>query len=276
MGTHAQAFSLLLLIILAVVGGFLSLLYDSSPEWAERTPTASTMAVPQPAVGAAFFAPPSPEEAPLQIRDEIRRGYNIMMKTGENAGGFVGNKLSCRNCHFEGGRMKNTISLVGAPAASMLRPQSDGMGISNWINRCFTGSLNGKPLPPDSTEMVALLSYIEWISRGIPIGADIPWVGLQPLGTEGTPDATAGEKLFSRQCTPCHGPQGLGTAIAPPLWGADSWTRTSPIAAQGKLAAFIHRFMPFGRPDLSASDSVNSAAFLLTQERPQGPGATAR
>jgi len=46
-----------------------------------------------------------------------------MMQTHQYAPDYVGNKLKCHNCHFEGGRMKDTISLVGAPAVLLASPQ---------------------------------------------------------------------------------------------------------------------------------------------------------
>jgi cytochrome c len=35
------------------------------------------------------------------------------------------------------------------------------------------------------------------------------------------------------------------------------------------LAAFVHRFMPKGNPDLSTAQALDVAAFVLSNPRPQ-------
>jgi len=70
MGKQYEAAAILIVIILAVIGGFLSLLYGT-PGWLEETPTAPVIVPTQPPIGAIFFAPPSPQEAPPEIRDKV-------------------------------------------------------------------------------------------------------------------------------------------------------------------------------------------------------------
>src|SRR5665811_1270870 len=60
----------------------------------------------------AVFNPPALEEAPEGIREAVLLGYKIMTETKKYAGEYVGNDLSCTNCHFDGGRSKDTISPV--------------------------------------------------------------------------------------------------------------------------------------------------------------------
>jgi cytochrome c len=50
------------------------------------------------------FNPPLPEDAPTDIKDAVMLGYNILMDIQKYAAKYVGNKLNCKNCHFEAGR----------------------------------------------------------------------------------------------------------------------------------------------------------------------------
>ncbi len=52
--------------------------------------------------------------------------------------------------------------------------------LATRTNDCFERSMNGKPLPADSKEMTAIVTYYQWISKGLPIYAKIPWLGLKP------------------------------------------------------------------------------------------------
>ena len=40
-------------------------------------------------------------------------------------------------------------------------------------------SMNGRSLPSDSKEMNAIITYYQWISKGLTIYVDIPWLGLK-------------------------------------------------------------------------------------------------
>ena len=89
-----------------------------------------------------------------------------------------------------------------------------GMGDS-----CFEKSMNGKPLPPESKEIIALISYYQWISKGLPIYTKIPWLGMNLIKSTHMPYPANGKQVFTQQCAICHGNNGLGTLRAPPLWG---------------------------------------------------------
>ena len=87
-------------------------------------------------------------------------------------------------------------------------------GISDLLSRtnsCFEKSMNGKPLPLDSKEMIALVTYYQWISKGLPIYADIPWLGVQQLKSAHKPDHAKGQQVFAQKCFMCHGDNGEGT-----------------------------------------------------------------
>lgn len=46
-------------------------------------------------------------------------------------------------------------------------------GLMKLINGCFERSMNGKRMPSDTPEMKAMLTYMQWLSQGVPVGAKI-------------------------------------------------------------------------------------------------------
>ncbi|MEJ2023729.1 MAG: c-type cytochrome [Deltaproteobacteria bacterium] len=216
------------------------------------------------------FAPPRPEDAPADIREGVMLGYHILMDTQTYAKEYVGNKLNCRNCHFNAGRERNTLSLVGV-AANYPKYRKRRKYVTDLVTRtqgCFQRSMNGKPLPPEGRHMQAIMAYYHWISKGLPIYADIPWLGLKKLAEDHNPDRAAGKNLFRQVCAPCHGSDGLGTEIAPPLWGLDSFNDGAGMHKIENFSAFTHHFMPKNNPTLTVEQACDVAAFATSQPRP--------
>jgi thiosulfate dehydrogenase len=218
------------------------------------------------------FNPPKLSDAPADIRDVVQRGYNIIHETHKYAPNHVGNELDCTNCHFNAGMVKDTLSFVGAAAVyPKYFPVVDKViDLAMHTNLCFERYLNADPLPANSSDMIAILTYYQWISKGIPVYAKVPWVGLKPIKNEHKPNAQAGSEVFT-QCMPCHGKngQGLLPSGAPPLWGDGAFPVGPGMGKEDMLAAFVHRFMPKGNPDLSTAQALDVAAFVLSNPRPQ-------
>ena len=215
------------------------------------------------------FNPPRPEEAPASIRDAVVYGYNIMQQTGKYVPDHVGNAMKCSDCHFMGGRSHEGIPLVGVAAVYPKFRQRTGYAtdLVTRVNECFERSMNGKPLDADSKEMQALISYFHWISRGIPIYAEVPWLGVKRLKSEHKPDAEAGQQLFADKCAMCHGPDGAGTGAAPPLWGPKSFNDGAGMARLDILAGFAHANMPKGDPNLSVEEALDVGAYVTSRPR---------
>ena len=105
---------------------------------------------------------------------------------------FAGNNLSCSSCHANGGSVQNQSGFVGICARF---PQYNARGdkvitladringcnargdkvitLADRINGCFERSMNGKRMPSDTPEMKAMLTYMQWLSQGVPVGAKI-------------------------------------------------------------------------------------------------------
>jgi len=218
------------------------------------------------------FAPPSPETIPgSQLGEQIRLGYQIVVNTQEYARPYVGNRLNCTNCHLDGGLNPNAASFVGLAAVyPEYRTRNARVNtLADRVNECFERSLNGRALPPDSSKLQAIVSYITWLSRGVPSGATLPWRGLQHIDSRRPLDPGNGKKVFANKCAFCHGSDGSGTMAAPPVWGPQSYTTASDMARVSVAAAFIKSNMPRSWGwSLSDDDAYDVAAYVNSQPRP--------
>jgi thiosulfate dehydrogenase len=215
-----------------------------------------------------------PEQAPLNIRDSIMRGYRLIMNTPFYASKYTGDRLSCTHCHFaEGdtaGGKNNGISLVGVTATYPRYSMRDGKSITltERINNCFERSLNGWPLPEDSEEMKDILAYLQWISKEVEHFPTLPWLGLQMLKSTHQPNPKEGEKVYRTYCAMCHKQDGEGGEDIPPIWGQDSFNDGAGMSHLPMLASFIYWNMPYKNAVLSEEQSLDVAAFVLQQPRP--------
>lgn len=218
-----------------------------------------------------------PGQAPEPIRDLVQLGYQIMLHTPENASDYVGDRLNCTNCHFGGGNTiggkQAGIALAGVAATypNYNARMEKVLDLPARINNCFMRSMNGKALPLDSKEMLALVTYFQWISNGFPIYREVPWLGLPHLRSNHVPDPLNGQKIYADKCALCHGVEGLGEVHAdiPPLWGPHSYNVHAGMQNVETLASFVYSNMPYNEPSsLSVEQALDVAAFISQQPRP--------
>jgi thiosulfate dehydrogenase len=218
------------------------------------------------------FAPPFPETIPgSQLGEQIRLGYQIVVNTQAYARPYAGNRLSCTNCHLDGGLDPNAVSFVGLAAVyPEYRARNARVNtLADRVNECFERSLNGRALPPDSSKLQAVVAYITWLSHGVPQGAALSWRGLQFIDSRRPLDPGNGKNVFANKCAFCHGSDGLGTMAAPPVWGPQSYTIAADMARVTVAAAFIKSNMPRARGwTLSDDDAYDVAAYVNSQPRP--------
>lgn len=221
------------------------------------------------------FAPPSEESLPNDAYGQtVRYGKQLVLQTGVYAKPYVGSALSCGNCHLDAGRRPHSAPFVGVVATYPQYRSRDARvdTLEDRINDCFRRSLNGKPLPPDSREMRALVTYMTWLSKGVPIGAKVEGMGFKRLRPPKPPNPTVGKQIFAQTCATCHGPEGQGHGRYPPLWGPRSFNLGAGMARLGTAAAFIQANMPFGHGNtLSEQQAYDVAAFVLSHPRPDFP-----
>jgi thiosulfate dehydrogenase len=218
-----------------------------------------------------FFNPPRPEDAPESIRAEVMLGYKIMTETKKYAGQYINNDLSCTSCHFDGGRSLNTISLVGVGAIYPLyRGRRDYTAdLTLRTQGCFERSMNGVAPAYNSQIMQSLLVYMQWISKGIPIYSKQPWALPYDLGNPHKPDVANGEKVYKDVCARCHGENGQGTPIAPPIWGDGSYNDGAGMHRIRTFSVFAFRYMPKNAPSLTQEQALDVAGFVHEKPRPK-------
>lgn len=218
-----------------------------------------------------------PDES--EIKDSVtlasvRRGRALIHSTRDSLPGHVRASLSCSNCHIGDGTLKDGMPLVGAYARfPQYRARSAKVDlIEDRINDCFVRSMNGKALAPDGRDMHDMVAYLAFLSTGFPVGMDMDGQSTPEIEKlDG--DTIRGKEVFATICAACHGPDGQGTAVAPPLWGPKSFNIGAGMSRLHTAARFIHQLMPRDRPGiLTPQQAYDAAAYVVSRPRPDMPG----
>lgn len=229
--------------------------------------------------------PPAPDypgwhDAPLPagpVGEAIALGHRILTNAPKYAADYTGGAMTCTNCHLDGGRTKHAAPWVGIWGVfPEFRPRNAKVNtLADRVNDCFERSLNGKRLPLESTEMTAILSYMQWVSREVPTGVNAPGRGFLRFEPPAAPSEERGVALYATHCAACHGADGAGrgelgsAAFVPPLWGPRSFNIGAGLARLSNAAAFIKANMPLGMGGtLSDQDAYDLAAYVTRQPRP--------
>jgi thiosulfate dehydrogenase len=204
--------------------------------------------------------------------NSIRLGQNIFYNTPRYASRYVGDRMSCADCHLQGGRAPYSAPMIGLTHIFPTYNQRAGRVISlaERIQQCFVRSENGRPPSPQSREMKALLAYIGWMSPAETAGKVNPGRGLVKLpALKG--DAGRGAAIYAKQCSVCHGDDGAGVPpILPPLWGSGSFNDGAGMGTVNKLAAFAQYNMPQNAPgSLTPQEAYDVAAYVAAKPRPK-------
>lgn len=265
---------------------------ETAPPAAEAAVAPETAAppaqpAPAPAVAAivassaAGFHPPPRSVIPAgPLGTEIRRGEAIFRHTSTEVPQFVGNPLSCSNCHLQGGRLADAAPMWAAWVAFPAY-RAKNQHVNTFAERmqgCFRFSMNGKAPPADSKVLVALQTYSAWLAKGAPVGAAMAGRGYPKLAKPAAaPDYARGQKVYAAHCALCHAANGEGRvaggqAVFPPLWGPHSYNWGAGMTSIVNAAGFVKANMPLGLGGtLSDQDAWDVAAFIDSQERPQDP-----
>ncbi len=219
---------------------------------------------------------------------EIKYGYDLFTKTSDLLGKksmakpFVGNSLSCTNCHLNAGIQPFAMSLIGVDKRfPQYRGREDVLGsLKDRINGCFERSMNGKKLKNNSDEMKALVSYINWLGRYVNKGEIVNGKGLKSIKYPNRKvNLVKGKEVFDRVCVECHGNDGQGekidnyTYLYPPLWGNNSYNNGAGMTRVLTAAMFIKYNMPqgttFDLPSLTDEEAYDVAGYINQQSRPK-------
>lgn len=240
-------------------------------------------------------AVPDMQQLPAgHYRDLVEYGHQLTVRTFEHIGPevqdvhkrFAGNNLACASCHQEAATKPFAMPWTGVSATfPQYRGREDDVStVEERVNGCMERSMNGKALPLDSREMKAFVTYISFLSRGIPVGATVKGAGMvQSKMPNRRADVDAGAKVYEAKCSVCHGPDGQGMRagkpgdaqgyIFPPLWGEDTFNNGAGMNRLIMATRFVKHNMPqgstFDAPQLSDDEAYDVAAYMLSQPRPQ-------
>ena len=207
----------------------------------------------------------------------IELGRRIVTRTPENAPAYAGSALNCTSCHLDSGRTPWAAPWVGiwGMFPEYRSRNAKVNALPDRINDCFERSLNGRPLPPGSREMIGILAYMQWLSREVPTGQSVAGRGFLRIKSTQPPDPARGARIYAQKCALCHGEAGQGInapsgdMVYPPLWGPKSFNIGAGMARLNTAAAFAKANMPLGQGgSLSDQDAFDVAAFFIRQPRP--------
>lgn len=193
---------------------------------------------------------------------------------------YAGNNLSCSSCHQEAGTKKWSAPFMTSTITFPQYRNRDGSigSIEERINGCMGRSMNGKELPENGREMRAIVTYMHWLSQGIPVGAKVsgaefPQVDRKMIMSRAA-DPKAGAKVYTEHCAVCHGDNGEGQKneglangyLYPPLWGDDSYNTGAGMYRVIRAADWIVANMPLGASHenriLTDDEAYDVAAYI--------------
>jgi thiosulfate dehydrogenase len=216
--------------------------------------------------------------------DAVRYGRELMLHTayyiGPNGinGKYTGNKMSCTNCHQDAGTKPYSFNLQTSFKNYPEYRAREGkvLSLAERINNCIMHPhLGKKPLPLDSKEMIAFISYLKWINDSSKVDRNTPGVkNLEISFPKISASPKRGEQLYAINCTRCHGPNGEGmmqydssSYIYPPLWGIKAYQPGSSMHLIIMMARFLVANMPYdkathNKPFLTSEEALDLAAFI--------------
>jgi thiosulfate dehydrogenase len=240
---------------------------------------------------AACATPPKPAQSPKPVLFDtnslpsgplgksIAYGRAIIMNTPALMKRYVRADMTCADCHIAGGTQARGGSFVGVYGRfpQWNRRAHRVIALQDRIAECFLYSMNGRPPGYASKEMVAIVAYIAWLSRGVAVGSAQPESDryIEPL-PGASPSVGNGRTIYATRCAGCHQPGGGGVSgTYPPLWGKLSFNRGAGMAHLDRITGFIHANMPQDAPgSLTLDQAYDVAAFILSNPHPAFAGKT--
>ncbi|QDU87203.1 Cytochrome c [Pirellulimonas nuda] len=216
------------------------------------------------------------ELPPGKLGEAIALGRAIVENTKDHplSKPFVGNALNCTSCHLDNGTHPEAATFLGVAAAypAWSPREARVITLEQRVQNCFIRSENGARPPLGGEVATAITAYITWLSTGQPIqqNADRPLGprAMRALEVEGG-DAERGAALYADHCVSCHGDQGEGDDVSPPLWGDQSYNDGAGMSQAPKLASYLKVAMPLDDPILSEQEATDIAAYVNGHARPR-------
>lgn len=235
----------------------------------------------------AFVAPDTSTIPAGKAGDMIRYGRELIVNTPlylgpkGSVGKYAGNLLACTSCHLDAGTRPYGLSLISSHARYPQYRMREAriLSLGERVNNCIERPLNGRPIPMDSKEMNAILMYMKWLAKGIPVDGRVPGDDLMTMPLlDRAADPAKGKLVYDQHCVRCHGDDGQGILAAegttytyPPLWGPNSYQPGSSMHRLIKAAQFIKYNMPqdlarWDKPVLTDEEAYDVAAYVNDDE----------
>lgn len=273
----------------------LVLAWNTAQAQAQDTLAASA-APPTASLNASLLDRPAPNIDSLPDDDYgklARYGHELSVRTYAHIGPevknkkmrYAGNNLACTSCHQENAAKPFAMPWVGVTATfPQYRGREDAVStVEERVNGCMERSMNGKPLPMNSREMKAFVTYIHFLSRGIPVGAEVEGSATKiTKAPNRRADLASGEAVYKVQCVSCHGENGEGRRngvkgdtqgyLFPPVWGADTFNTGAGMNRLLVVMRFSRQNMPQGANHkatvLSDEEAYDVAGYIVSKPRP--------
>ena len=208
----------------------------------------------------------------------VKETYNYFY-TGDKK---IGNHLSCKSCHLDGGTKPFAAPYVGLTSVFpiYIGRENKIVSLEERINGCFERSMNGKAIPLDSKEMRAMVTYMKHLSKGSISGSRTEGQGFVAFtAPERAVNLESGKEVYIQHCQSCHMENGDGMQIPgekgylyPPLWGPDSYNDGAGMNRVLTAAKFIKGNMPLGTvynaPQLTDEEAYDVAGYINSHSRP--------
>lgn len=252
----------------------------------EATVTEATPAAPAVAY---WTAPSTSSISDPEQKKQIEYGKDLIAHTAKYFGpqGIIEknrtNGLNCQNCHLDAGTkiFGNNYSAVTSTYPKFRARSGQVENIFKRVNDCFERSLNGKALDTNSTEMSAIVAYINFLGKDVPKGDKPEGVGLKKAAfLNRAIDPAKGKLVYEAQCQSCHQADGQGLWVEggteftyPPLWGKLSYNDGAGLYRMSNFAGYVKYNMPLGAshdaPILTDEEAWDVAAYVNSQPRPK-------
>ena len=199
---------------------------------------------------------------------------------------YMNSRLACASCHLGAGVDPGNLSLATAfDRYPRISPRVGGKeSIEDRINGCMTRSMNGRALPENSPEMIAMVAYLRFVAaQDAGTGAARKKAHEPPAfqTPKRAADLRNGEDVFTKRCAACHGKDGAGLMasrdplhgfVFPPLRGPNSFNDGAGMHRVLTAAKFVKARMPLGNADLDDDQAFDVAAYFNSKPRPHREG----
>lgn len=227
-----------------------------------------------------------------EFGEQVRYGRKLILETAYylgpegKSGKYLGNKMNCTNCHLDAGTRPYGLNFLSTHGRyPQFRPRENRiLSLAERVNNCIERPHNGKPLPLDSPEMLAIVSYIKWLGEGVPVNTHVRGDKSMTISLPDYPlDVKHGKQVYAAECARCHADDGQGRMKAdgstyeyPPLWGMQSYQPGSSLFRIIKSAQFIKANMPhdqvtWRKMKLTDREALDVAAYINSEEHVRPP-----